>query len=156
MKTIKCHVRVEGGKLLTAANAHRIKAVALYPTDRMGNALHLDKKNGTALSPIYELRNDPPYFQEWRLVKVAKRGYAWREVTHGSGICGHRESVRLLVMATSVHGLFGTRDNIIIQVDDPKPGERTFAQWAEHFYAMDQRQHARWAQYAPLTERKAA
>jgi hypothetical protein len=151
MNTIKCHVRVEGGKLLSAANAHRIKAVSLVPSDRMGNRLSPSIKGGAAVSPIYELRNEPPYFQEWRIVNEAK-GYAFREIKHGSGICGHQPSVRALVIATLCCGLFGGRPDIEVRVDDAAPGEKSREQWNEHFRRMDEANKARWAKYTPLAK----
>lgn len=110
MKQIIAHIKLDGGRLLTAKNANNITARALNATDRSGNRLDKEGK-----SPIYERRNDPPYFQQWKIHKDAK-GYCWREVTHGSGICGHGRSVRELVIKTLCCGLFGPRDGIVVEV----------------------------------------
>ncbi len=99
---IKAHVRLEGGRWLSNANAHRIVARSTKPTDRMGNSLP---------SPIFRYRDDPPYFQTWRIHKD-KKGYRFQEVTHGAGICGHHRTVRELVIST----LCGFCRDIMVEV----------------------------------------
>lgn len=110
MKQINAHIQLDGGRLLSAKNANKIIARALKPSDKSGNRLDKDGK-----SPIYERRNDPPYFQRWNIHKDAK-GYCWREVTHGAGICGYGRTVRELVIKTLCCGLFGPREDIVVEV----------------------------------------
>ena len=93
MKQIKAHIKLTGGNLLSAANAHRIIARATAPTDRYGNTLVKGK------SPIDYLRDEPPYTQRWA-VKKEPEGYIFREVSHNGGTCGHHPTVRALVEAT--------------------------------------------------------
>ena len=104
MTTIKAHVRLEGGHLLSAANAQRIIARSTKPTDRSGNRLP---------SPIERFRNDPPYYQRW-VIKKEPKGYIFREITSGSGICGCHPTVRELVIAT----LCGLSSDIVVEVED--------------------------------------
>ena len=110
MKQITANVKLNGGRLLSAKNANNIIARALTATDKWGNRLDKDGK-----SPIYERRNDPPYFQRWTIHKEAE-GYCWKEVTSGSGICGLARTVRELVIKTLCCGLFGPRENIVVEV----------------------------------------
>lgn len=110
MKQIIAHIKLDGGRKLTAKNSTHIIARALNPTDRCGNRLDKDGK-----SPIYERRNDAPYFQTWKIHKDAK-GYCWREVTHGAGICGYGRTVRELVIKTLCCGIFGPREDIVVEV----------------------------------------
>ena len=86
---IKVHYRIEGGHLLSRANIPRIIARCTRPTDKSGNSLP---------SPIERFRNDPPYFQTW-VIRKEPKGYIFREVTHGAGICGCHPTVRALVLA---------------------------------------------------------
>jgi hypothetical protein len=90
MKQITAKIKVNGGRLLSAANAPRIIARDTRPTDKMGNSLP---------SPIFRFKNDPPYFQKW-VIKKEPKGYIFREVTHGGGICGCHPTVRDLVIST--------------------------------------------------------
>lgn len=91
-KLIQLRVSVAGGRVLTAKNAHRITARSTRASDRMGNAL--DK---LGKSPIFRLRDEPPYFQRW-VIKKEKEGFIFREVQSNSGICGHAPTVRKLVI----------------------------------------------------------
>lgn len=68
----------------------RIVARATKPSDRYGN---------TFPSPLPELRNEPPYYREWRIQKT-KHGYEFREVRSGMGICGGHKTIRSLVIGT--------------------------------------------------------
>ena len=90
MKQITAKIKLSGGRLLSSANAHRIIARDTRASDKMGNSLP---------SPIYEYRNDPPYFQKW-VIKKEPKGYIFREVNHGGGICGCHPTVRDLVLST--------------------------------------------------------
>jgi hypothetical protein len=63
-------------------------------------------------SPIYRFRNDPPYYEVWKIKKEPK-GYIFREVFHGGGICGCKPTVRELVIST----LCGFSNNIVVEVD---------------------------------------
>lgn len=83
---------VPNGRLLSAANASKITCRSTRPTDKSGNSLP---------SPIARHRDDPPYFQRYQ-IKKEKQGFIFREVTNGSGICGHHATVRALVINTSV------------------------------------------------------
>lgn len=105
--TIKCHITVEGGRLLSSTNAHRIVARHTVATDRMGNRLP---------TPIYELKNDPPYFQSWRVVRHPKKGYAFVEVRNGSGLGGFQPTVRRLVVSALCCGLFGARTDLKVEI----------------------------------------
>jgi hypothetical protein len=96
---IKVHVRVEGGRWLSNANANRILCRSTRPTDRHGNQLRPGQE---------------PYYQCWRIHKEAK-GYIFYEVSHGGGICGHHKSVRALVLATC-YGLFDYRSDLRVEV----------------------------------------
>jgi hypothetical protein len=151
MIEIKCHVRVDGGRLLTAANAHRIKCVSLVPSDRMGN--RLEKHAGKDVSPIYELRNEPPYFQEWRIFRSLK-GYAFREIKHGGGICGYKCTVRELVISASVFGIFGPCGERVVQVEDERPGFGP-SYWQTRFKAMDEADQIKWARTEASARRAA-
>lgn len=102
MKQIIAHIKLDGGRLLSAKNAHRIVARTTRPSDKSGNRLP---------SPIERYRNDPPYFQRWVIHKDVK-GYCFREVNHGGGICGYRKTVRSLV-ASALLGLSG---DIVVEV----------------------------------------
>lgn len=106
MKQILAHIKLDGGSLLTAKNSNNIIARALKPSDKSGNRLP---------TPIERYRNDPPYFQRWKIHHDAK-GYCWKEVTHGGGICGYARSVRELVIKTLCCGLFGPREDIVVEV----------------------------------------
>jgi hypothetical protein len=111
---IIAHIKIAGGSLLTAANAPRIVARALKPSDKSGNRLP---------SPIARYKDDPPYFQRWTIHRDEK-GYCWKEVTHGAGICGYGRTVRELVIKTLCCGLFGPRDDIVVEVmPSPPPPE---------------------------------
>jgi len=104
--------KLVGGKHISAKNADRIIARSTEPTDKWGNRLNKD-----GVSPIFELRNQPPYFQRW-IIKKEKEGYCFREVSHGGGICGAFPTVRGLVMATCQRA-----PRIIVEVelsDEPK------------------------------------
>lgn len=103
MKTITASIHLHGGRLLTAANASKITARATRPTDRCGNTLP---------TPIERYRNDPPYFQQW-VIKKETRGFIFREISNGLGICGHHPSIRALVTATLCGG-YGDR-NIVVE-----------------------------------------
>jgi hypothetical protein len=105
---VVAHVRLENGHLLSAANAHRIVARATTPTDRWGNRLDKDGR-----SPIYKLRNEPPYYQRW-VIRKDKKGFIFTEVGSGSGICGYAPTVRKLVINT----LCGLSSGIVIEVLD--------------------------------------
>jgi len=76
------------------------------PTDKYGNSLP---------SPILRLKNDPPYFQKW-VIKKESKGYIFREVTHGGGICGCHRTVRQLVIST----LCGMSSDINVTVEAPQ------------------------------------
>jgi len=102
MKQILAHIKLDGGSLLSAKNASRIIARATWPSDRSGNRLP---------SPIERYKHDPPYFQKWVIRKESK-GYIFREVHHGAGICGCHKTVRKLVEAT----LCGLARGIIVEV----------------------------------------
>jgi hypothetical protein len=109
MTQIIAHTKLDGGKLLSAKNAHNIVARSTVATDRMGNRIES--------SPCAD---KTPYFQKWVIQKEAK-GYIFREVSHGGGICGCHPTVRQLVVSTLA--LFGP-SKIIVEVLD---GETTFA-----------------------------
>jgi len=102
MKQIIAHIKLDGGSLLSAKNAHRIIARSTRPSDRMGNRLP---------SPIERFKNDPPYFQKW-VIRKEDKGYIFREVEHGGGICGCHKTVRRLVEST----LCGLSSDIIVEV----------------------------------------
>lgn len=104
MKQIKAHVRMEGGRFLTAANASKIIARSTRGTDRSGNRLP---------SPIEKYKNDPPYFQKW-VIRKDRQGYHFQEVNHGGGICGYRKTVRELVLC-----LFCSLSSDIVVEFDP-------------------------------------
>ena len=106
MKQIIAHIKLDGGRLLSAKNANKIIARALKPSDKSGNRLP---------SPIFRYKDDPPYFQQWKIHHDAK-GYCWKEVTHGAGICGYGRSVRELVIKTLCCGIFGPREDIVVEV----------------------------------------
>lgn len=89
MKKITARITVSGGSLLTAANAGRIVARSIRPTDPSGNSLP---------SPINLHRGKPPYFQTWR-VKKEPAGFIFREQANGQGISGHHPTVRRLVIS---------------------------------------------------------
>lgn len=125
---IATRIKVDNGRFLTEANAHRIVARSLQPTDRMGNRLGKDGK-----SPLWSLRNDPPYYRVWRIRKEVpdkcfglgkKRQFIFREVSDGSGICGYAPTVRSLVIKT-LSGLFGSRTDITIEVEPDLAGRAT-------------------------------
>lgn len=104
-KQIIARVTLDGGTLLSAANAHRIMARDTRPSDRMGNRHP---------SPLHRYKNDPPYFQRWT-IKKEPEGFIFREVTHNGGLCGHADNVRQLVIKT-LCGLCG--EHIIVEVED--------------------------------------
>lgn len=108
-KQITARVTLDGGTLLSTANAHRIIARDTRPSDRSGNRLREGEK-----SPIERYKNDPPYFQRWT-VKKEPEGFIFREVTHNGGLCGHADNVRQLVIKT-LCGLCG--EHIIVEVED--------------------------------------
>jgi|ERR1051325_687793 hypothetical protein len=97
MRTIKAHVRLEGGHLINNANAPHIVAFKKTPTDRQGNRLGI-------------LSNEP-YLQTW-FIKREPQGYIFREVNHNGGICGHHKTVRSLVLAALLI------EDISIEVDE--------------------------------------
>jgi hypothetical protein len=109
MKQIIAHIKLDGGKLLSAKNAHRIVARSTKPTDRSGNTL--DQYGN---SPTYSHKDEPPYFQQW-IIKKEKKGFIFRERSHYGGICGHSRTVRQLVIQT-LTGLGST--NIIVEVTE--------------------------------------
>lgn len=115
-EVIKCHVRVEGGKWLTAANAYRIQIRSTTPSDRSGNRLP---------TPIERFKNDAPYFQCWRIMRHKKKGFAFVEVCHGGGICGARQTVReLAISALGCYSGYGGDYPVaeLLPVDVAMPG----------------------------------
>jgi hypothetical protein len=103
-------VKLQGGRLLTAANADKIFAQKLTPSDRWGN--RLGKPVGGGYTD-YQGRPCEAYFQKWKIHKDEK-GFCWREVSHGSGICGYAGNVRELVIKT----LFGFSSDIVVEVEE--------------------------------------
>lgn len=69
---ITASIKLEGGKLLTAANAHKIFAIR---TDKTAPR------------------------KRWKIVEN-HHGFIFWEVTHGGGICGYHPNIRALVIAT--------------------------------------------------------
>jgi hypothetical protein len=86
------------------------------------------------------LRNEPPYFREWRIERSSK-GFAFREVGSGMGICGHRPTVRELVISA----LFVFSDEQFRVEVTEEPFED--AKWEKHFAAVDRRNEDRWSQF---------
>ena len=86
---ITASVQIKGGRHLSAANAGRIFARSLRPTDPCGNSLP---------SPIDRYRGQPPYFQRWA-PKKEKQGWIFIEVGNGMGINGHHPTLRALVVS---------------------------------------------------------
>lgn len=97
-------ITVPNGRFLSAKNAPFITARSTRATDKSGNSLP---------SPIERYRNDPPYFCRWTIKKEAK-GFIFREVENGSGICGHHATVRELVINSSRF------DYIVVEYDNDK------------------------------------
>lgn len=93
MTTIKAHIRLEGGQLLSEANAQSIIARHQPFAD---------------MTPGFQA-----YFQRW-VVRKEPQGFIFREVSHGAGICGHHPTVRQLVIAT----LCGLSSDIIVEVEE--------------------------------------
>jgi len=102
MKQIIAHIKLDGGRLLSAKNASKIIARSTRPSDKSGNRLP---------SPIHRYKDDPPYFQKW-VIRKEPKGYIFREVNHGGGICGCHKTVRRLVEAT----LCGLSSDIVVEV----------------------------------------
>lgn len=98
MKQIKAHIKLDGGKYLSAKNKDKIIARCTEPTDRMGNR---DTKG-------------EQYFQKW-VIKKEKEGYIFREVSHNGGIGGHAATVRQLVIHALL-GIYGFRSRIVVEV----------------------------------------
>lgn len=78
---------VPHGRYLAPKYADKITARSILSTDRNGNTLSRFSKSA-------------PYFQQWRIVKETK-GWIFREVTNGAGICGHHPTIRELVIVSS-------------------------------------------------------
>lgn len=104
MKEIKAFVQLQNGQLLSSKNHKRIVARS---TTVCTNVIHREIDNKT-------------YHEEWRISRECK-GYIFREVKHGGGICGHHPSVRALVLAT-LCGLAGAHIRVMVEEDSDLKG----------------------------------
>ena len=77
-----------GGRLLTRANLHRIRALS-------------QKVNKSMVGP----GTLPDYKDEYRLIYHPKQGYAWIEVYYGSGMRGWHKSIREAVIGAAQLGI---------------------------------------------------
>lgn len=103
LNKISVHYRIDGGKLLSAKNAHRIVARCFQP-----------QRGHVGMAEDYK--------ETWVIKKEAK-GFCFTEITHGGGICGHAPSVRLLVLRSSF-ALFGPNtDREIVLVSEEQAAE---------------------------------
>ncbi len=84
---IKAHIRLENGRMVSAANVRRI--VVRGNKDISKNHL------GLGFTPSYR--------ETW-VVMHEPKGYIWREITHGCGINGHFPTLRALVLRTAAAG----------------------------------------------------
>jgi hypothetical protein len=97
---IKAHIRLENGRMISAANARRI----VVRGNKDISKTHL----GLGFTSSYR--------ETWVIMHEPK-GYIWREITHGCGINGHFSTLRGLVLRTAAAGY-----DVEVLPDDVAPG----------------------------------
>lgn len=81
---IRLVTRIEGGQLINLKNLKRIRA---FSTE--------------LCTSVISSHIDPKTYRESYVILRENEGYIFREITHGMGICGHRRTVRALVLAAA-------------------------------------------------------